>query len=63
MDREKSGLGNKEKALAALAAAIGAGCRHCADKLHPMAMEAGATGEEACCGGQPESASQTYGPD
>lgn len=35
-------LGNKEKALIALSAAMGAGCRTCARRLHPMAKAAGA---------------------
>lgn len=37
-----SALGNKERALIALSAAMGAGCRTCARRLHPMAKAAGA---------------------
>jgi len=39
-------LDNKDKALVALAAAMAAGCTRCAEKLHPMGLEAGATAEE-----------------
>ncbi len=46
MLRENSDLTNKEKALVALAAAMGGGCRICADRLHPMAQAAGASNDE-----------------
>jgi len=41
-----SELDNKEKALVALAAAMAAGCTRCAEKLHPMGLEAGASADE-----------------
>ena len=41
-----SELDSKDKALVALAAAMAAGCTRCAEKLHPMGLEAGATAEE-----------------
>ncbi|MDP3940415.1 MAG: carboxymuconolactone decarboxylase family protein [Deltaproteobacteria bacterium] len=44
--KENEALINKEKALVALSAAMGAGCRTCAKGLHPMAQEAGATNDE-----------------
>lgn len=46
---EQTVLTNKEKALIALGAAMGGGCRTCAERLHPMAREAGATPEEIAC--------------
>jgi AhpD family alkylhydroperoxidase len=44
--REEEALSGKEKTLIALAAAIGGGCRTCADKLHPIAQSVGANAEE-----------------
>ena len=46
MLRENPDLPNKEKALVALAAAMGGGCRTCADGLYPMAQAAGASTDE-----------------
>jgi len=46
---EQMVLTNKEKALIALGAAMGGGCRTCAEHLHPMAREAGATPDEIAC--------------
>lgn len=42
----QAALGNKEKALVALSAAMGSGCRTCARRLQPMAKAAGAGEEE-----------------
>jgi alkylhydroperoxidase/carboxymuconolactone decarboxylase family protein YurZ len=44
--QEMNELGNKEKALIALSAAMAAGCQTCAMKLYPLGLEAGATPEE-----------------
>jgi AhpD family alkylhydroperoxidase len=43
---ETGKLDDKEKALVALGAAMGGGCRTCADTLHPILQSAGATPEE-----------------
>jgi AhpD family alkylhydroperoxidase len=43
---EGTTLGNKEKALIALAAAMGSGCRRCAENLYGLARSAGATADE-----------------
>jgi AhpD family alkylhydroperoxidase len=43
---ETGKLDDKEKALVALGAAMGGGCRTCADTLHPILQSTGATPEE-----------------
>jgi AhpD family alkylhydroperoxidase len=43
---ENSALNNKEKSLVALAAAIGGGCRVCAEKLYGIAVSVGAIPDE-----------------
>ena len=43
---ESAALSSKEKVLVALAAAMGGGCRTCAEKLYAVAESAGATADE-----------------
>jgi AhpD family alkylhydroperoxidase len=43
---ENSSINNKEKSLVALAAAMGGGCRVCAENLYGIAVSVGATSDE-----------------
>jgi alkylhydroperoxidase/carboxymuconolactone decarboxylase family protein YurZ len=43
---ESAALSSKEKVLVALAAAMGGGCRTCAERLYAMAESTGATADE-----------------